>query len=354
MIELVANLHTHTVYSDGWSDHETLAQAALRTSLDVIAVTDHNVWVEGVDGYRYGHGRRVLLVTGEEIHDPARQPQKNHLLVYEARRELASLAHDPRRLLEGVAQSGGLAVLAHPVDPGAPGRPDTDLSWVDWELEGFHGLEIWNLMTEYKALLRSRLWAALYAFFPGYIARGPFPEALRRWDGLLTSGRSLVGLGGADAHTFPGRLGPIRKTILPNAYLFRAVNTHVLVDEAPRGDAEEDRRRFFDAIRRGRCFVGCDFPASTRGFRFQAQGDGGTVEMGGRLPLGVGVTVQIRSPRPAELRLLRNGEILRSWSKCEAAVEVVTRPGAYRVEAHLPFNGALRGWVYTNPITLSA
>jgi len=354
MFEVVANLHAHTTYSDGWTDHESVAQAALEASLDVVAVTDHNVWVEGFDGYRYRDDRRVLLVTGEEIHDASRQPQKNHLLVYEARRELASFAAEPERLLQAVAQAGGLAFLAHPVDPGAPGQPETDLSWIAWDLDGFHGLEIWNYMTEFKRLLRSRARAALYAYFPGWIARAPFPAVLDRWDALLSSGRSITAIGGADFHAFPGRLGPLRRPIFPGRFLFRTVNTHVLLDEPLRGDAEEDRRRFFHALRQGRAFVAYDLPAPARGFVFRAQGQSGTAEMGGRLRVGLGVTLQVRTPRPADLTLLRNGEVVRRWSGRDAAVEVVTELGAYRVEAHLIYKSARRGWIYSNPIYVTA
>ena len=354
MHELVANLHAHSTYSDGWWDHSTIAREALRAGLDVVAVTDHNVWVDGFDGYRHEDGRSVLLVTGEEVHDTRRQPQKSHLLVYEARRELAALAGHPGRLLEAVEQSGGLAFLAHPIDPGAPGRPETDLSWADWELDGYHGLEIWNTMTEFKSLLRSRAWAALYAYLPGWIGRGPFPAALRRWDELLARGRHLTGIGGADAHAFPGRLGPLRRTVLPGSFLFRSVNTHVLLEEPPRGDVEEDRRRFFHALRRGRCFVGYDFAASSRGFVFRAQGERGTAELGDRLPLGLGVTLQIRLPRPARLVLMCNGAVRRVWESTAAAIEVVTQPGVYRVEAYLASRGALRGWIFSNPIYLAA
>lgn len=354
MEEILANLHAHSVYSDGWSDHESIARDALRAGLDVVAVTDHNVWVDGLDGYRYEDGRRVLLVTGEEIHDPSRQPQKNHLLVYEARRELASMAGDLPRLLEAVEQSGGLAVLAHPVDPGAPGRPETDLSWVDWSQTGFHGLEIWNFMTEFKSLLRARWIAALYAYNRGWISRGPFPSALDRWDSMLEGGRRVVGLGGADAHAFPARLGPLRRTVFPNEFLFRAVNTHILLDAPLVGDPEQDRRRIFHALRHGHAFVGYDLPASTRGFRFQAQGDHGRAVMGDLLAVGLGVTLQITAPRPADLRLVRSGEIVRSWSATSSAVHVVTRPGAYRVEARLAHRGALRGWIFSNPIYLTA
>ncbi|MBM2842255.1 MAG: hypothetical protein HW404_92, partial [Anaerolineales bacterium] len=37
MHEIVANLHSHTTYSDGWWDHATIAREALRAGLDVVA-----------------------------------------------------------------------------------------------------------------------------------------------------------------------------------------------------------------------------------------------------------------------------------------------------------------------------
>ena len=52
MQELVINLHMHTTYSDGHGTHADLAEAALRAGLDAIIVTDHNVWVNGIEGYR--------------------------------------------------------------------------------------------------------------------------------------------------------------------------------------------------------------------------------------------------------------------------------------------------------------
>ncbi len=88
MHEYIGNLHAHTVYSDGEATHDEVAAAAVDAGLDVVWVTDHNVYAHGLDGYRYRRGRRVLLLVGEEIHDQIRVPQKNHMLVLEARREL--------------------------------------------------------------------------------------------------------------------------------------------------------------------------------------------------------------------------------------------------------------------------
>ncbi len=57
----------------------------MQAGLDVIIVTDHNVFVSGPEDYYKNGDRRVLLLVGEEVHDQARQPQKNHLLVFRRR-----------------------------------------------------------------------------------------------------------------------------------------------------------------------------------------------------------------------------------------------------------------------------
>src|SRR5512133_3653665 len=100
MIELIANLHMHTPYSDGFGSHAAIAKAAIRTGLDVVITTDHNVYVKGLDGYNVENEKKVLLMVGEEVHDVLREPQKNHLLIYGAGRELATFAANPQRLID--------------------------------------------------------------------------------------------------------------------------------------------------------------------------------------------------------------------------------------------------------------
>ncbi|MEJ2562258.1 MAG: PHP domain-containing protein, partial [Anaerolineales bacterium] len=70
--EYAGNMHNHSIYSDGHGSHVEIARAAIQAGLDFIVVTDHNVWVDGMDGYRYLGKDRVLLLTGEEIHDQVR------------------------------------------------------------------------------------------------------------------------------------------------------------------------------------------------------------------------------------------------------------------------------------------
>jgi hypothetical protein len=348
--ELVVNLHMHTQYSDGSGTHSELAKAAIRCGLDAIIVTDHNVWVSGPEDYYRDGDRRVLLMVGEEIHNQARQPQKNHLLVFGAQQELAPLAHDPQRLLDGIAKAGGLAFIAHPIDPAAPAVNEEDLSWVDWDISGFTGIELWNGFSEFKTVIQSKLHALYYIFNPKRINRGPLPEALKKWDALLAEGKRVVAIGGSDAHQSAHRLGPWRLIVFPYEFHFRTVNTHVLTPRPLREDAIEDARLILEALRRGNAFIGFDLPARTEGFRFTAQGKHGTAIMGEEITCEGGITFQIRLPLRTECRLLKDGKTIKTWLNKDSCTHITTEPGVYRVEAYLDYLGIRRGWIFSNPI----
>lgn len=350
MHEIIVNLHMHTRFSDGSLTHAEIAQAALKAGIDVAIVTDHNVYVQGPEDWYTEGDRRVLLLVGEEIHDQARQPQKNHLLVFGAGVELAPLAWDTRRLLDSIRQAGGLAFIAHPVDPEAPAFNEANLSWEDWSIQGYHGLEVWNAMSEFKSRLKSRLHAIYYVFNPSCIAEGPFPEALQRWDQLLESGLRVTGIGGTDAHALKKRIGPIQRVLFPFEFHFKTVNTHLILNEPLSGDLEADRNAILGAMRQGCGFIGYDLPAPTRGFRFTAQGYDKSAQIGEEIPAANGVTLQIRLPAAADCDLIRYGKIVQSWQGQQHCSYITSQPGAYRVEVHLPYKGRRCGWIYSNPI----
>lgn len=350
MKELVINLHMHTRYSDGHANHREIAQAAINTGLDVIMVTDHNVLVNGLEKYVHNGDKRVLMLVGEEIHDPNRSPQKNHMLVFGANHELAPLAYEPQKLIDGVRRHGGLSFLAHIIDLAAPAVNEPDISWVDWDIQGFTGIELWNGFSEFKSLLKSKAHAAFYAFFPQLIARGPAPAALKIWDQLLATGQHPVAVGGADAHALPARLGPIKRTLFPYEFHFRAVNTHVIIPNDLTGNIGEDRVTVLEALAHGHAFIGYDLPASTRGFCFSAKGITQTAQMGDTIPAKNGVTFQVRLPQPAECRLIRHGVVLKSWKKRRRCTYITAEPGVYRVEVYIPYYNRQRGWIFSNPI----
>jgi hypothetical protein len=350
MHEIVVNLHMHTRYSDGTGTHRDIVRAAIRADLDAVIVTDHNVLVQGFEGYYKEKNRRVLMLVGQEIHDQDRNPQKNHLLAFGADRDLATLADDPQRLIHAVRDSGGMAFLAHPHDPAAPAFHETDIAWADWSVEGYTGIELWNALSELKTVIPTRLHAAFYAFFPAFLARGPVPATLAKWDELLDGGRRVVAIGGSDAHALHMRMGPLSRVIFPYEFHFRGINTHTILTQPLSGDAGTDRRLVYEALAAGRCFVGYDMPAPTRGFRFSAQGRDKSAIMGEEIAAQGGVTLQARLPGLGDIRLLKDGMLLKTWIMQQACTHITTAPGVYRIEVHRNYLGMQRGWIFSNPI----
>jgi hypothetical protein len=350
MHEIVVNLHMHTRYSDGTGTHKDIANAALKTGLDAVIVTDHNVLVQGVEGYYRLGTTRVLLLVGQEVHDQDRDPQKNHLLVFNANRDLSSLADDPQTLINGVVSAGGICFIAHPNDPAAPAFGEDDISWVDWNVQGYNGIELWNGLSELKVVAHSFLQGLFYAFFPKFIAHYPIPETVQRWDTLMEGGNRIVAIGGSDAHALLMHKGPLHRTLFPYEFHFQAINTHVFIPEPLTGDVITDKKMIHEALAQGSCFIGYDLPASTRGFRFKAKGREQSAIMGDEIPVKGGVTLQIHTPLKADIRLLKDGKVVLSCLRTQDCTFIATEPGVYRVEVFRSYLGKKRGWIYSNPI----
>jgi hypothetical protein len=338
----------HTVHSDGTATHAEIARMAGHVGLDFVIVTDHNVRVPEAEG-RYGN---VLLLVGEEIHDPERRPESSHLLVFNAGRSLASYAPDPQVLIHAVQEAGGLSFLAHPFEHSAAYSGEPDINWRDWPVNGYTGLELWNTMSEFKSHVPNLPQALLMAYFPGVGLRGPHPETLAKWDELLASGRRVAVIGGPDAHGTIYRKGPLERPVLAYDWLFQAVRLHILCAEPFDGEVEHDAALVYQAIGAGHAFVAYDWIGDAAGFRLVARcDDGKAVGMGQALSVSSDVTLEVVSPRPAHLCLIRPGAVV-AESHGRTLRYTVDSPGAYRVEAYRRHLFRRRGWVFTNPIYL--
>jgi hypothetical protein len=344
--EYVGNPHVHTPYSDGTALHDEVASAASKAGLDFVIVTDHNVWVDGVEGY-YDD---VLLLVGEELHDVRCRPQANHLLAFNAETELAPLAGDLQRLVEGTLEEGGFCFLAHPFERSSSIDPNLDaIPWNRWEVDGYAGIELWNYMSEFKGLLRNKLWALFYAYWPAVGIRGPYRATLRKWDELLADGRRVAAIGGADAHGKTYSMGPLSKVVFPYQYLFRCVNTHILTDVPLNGELDHDRALVYDALRAGRTWVGYDLPASTSGFRFEARSVMNKALVGQELVRTGATTFEVETPQPADIRLICDGQTV-ARARGQRLKVTTAHPGVYRAEAYRQYRLGRRGWIFSSPI----
>ncbi len=364
MYEYVGNCHMHTPYSDGEQYHAAIAADAIKAGLDFVIVTDHNIWVQDVEGYYENENGRCLLLTGEEVHNVRRQPQASHFLVYGANKEMAAYAADPQKLIDETTAAGGYGFLAHPHELDVPIVNEPNLGWHDWDIDGFTGLEIWNYMSCMKNRLAEKLgklwwkhkilgWmtAIPFGLNPEKHLTGPEPETLALWDELLAQGKHIAAIGNSDAHATPMKVASISRDIYPYEFLFRAVNNHILTAEPLNGDVEHDRQIVLKAIGKGNSWVGYDMAHPTKGFRFTGKGVNSGI-MGQEIQIDAGATLQIRTPIRTNIRMIRHGEIVAQIDNETTLTHIPNKPGAYRVECRIPYMGKERGWIFSNPIYL--
>lgn len=347
--EATGVIHCHSRYSDGSGTLEEITAAAQRAGLDYLLMTDHDTLAPLYERGERWHGR-TLVLYGVEI-----SPRHNHYLAYGIR-HVPSFHLPPREFVRMVRDMGGVGFIAHPWDYGSRVLRLAEYSWLDWDVDGFTGLEIWNYFSGWAGNITS-LWRLVRGLLSWRsVSMDPDPRTLARWDQLAAL-RPTVGIGGVDAHGVRLRLlGRVGVTLHPYVRAFRTVRTHLLLDGPWTGDAARDAQQVLMALRRGRAYVANWEQGDPRGFRFVARAGGRWYEMGDIIPYRRGpspadkgaVHFSVDGPRGvpgASTALLCGGRTV------AAAEGVVLQargagPGVYRVEVRR----GRRAWIYSNPI----
>ena len=332
LTDLACVVHLHTTHSDGTGTVADVVRAARRNALDVVLLTDHDTLAGKVDE---GWHDDVLLLVGEEV-SPSR---RDHTLVFGVDEVLD---HRDRPIAD-VAREAPLAFAAHPFSMGSRrfrrfrGMPHS-APFAD----SMTGVELWSFVTDTAERAESVGEVLRFIARPRAALHGPPPENLVEWDRACAR-RRVVALGGLDAHQVGKRVaGRVPLRLMSYARSFRFLRTHVLCGDEPTGDLAQDRDLVYEALGEGRCYIANDALAPARGFSFW--GDG--VLMGEERKAGER-TLHVRLPRPAEVRLLRDGEQVAAATGATLDHEV-KRAGSYRVEARL----GSRTWILSNPIYL--
>jgi hypothetical protein len=182
--------------------------------------------------------------------------------------------------------------------------------------------------------------------------RFPDPDGLKAWDSLSRE-RPVVAYAGSDAHAFYLRLGPLKFCVFPYKYLFRTLNTHILLDAELSRDIGDAREQIFSSLRSGHFFIGSDYLGQTKGFRFSATNhDGEEASMGGEISYSPATVLHITAPSSGRrlIRVIKNGEVVHESSQQALAFKVL-KPGTFRVEVYRrPLLGRPVPWIYSNPI----
>jgi hypothetical protein len=344
MHDLACVVHLHSIYSDGTGTVPQIARAARRAGADVVLLTDHDT-LEAKDRGEERWYDDVLLLVGTEV-SPRR---RNHYLAFGIDREIDHDRLDAAGICRAVSEAGGFGFAAHPFSRGsdrfrdrAPGMPFDDL-----ECEALHGVELWSFVNDTGEAARSVADMLRFVATPARMLDHPPERNMRIWDELCRT-RPVVAIGGLDAHQFGKRIGPVVPIrVMAYSRSFRFIRTHVLCEEALNGELEHDREQVYGALRTGCCYIAVDSVAPAKGFRFEAD----DLPMGAEAPAGAPRTLRTRVPRPARLRLLRDGVEV-AGAVGDALEHEVEEPGVYRVEAYRRAKGRERTWILSNPIYL--
>ncbi len=342
-------IHLHSTHSDGTGTVAEIARAGERAGVDVVLLTDHDSLDAAREGEEGWYGR-TLLLAGHEVSPVGR----NHLLVFGVDEEIDWRGRTPAQIAQAARDAGGFGIAAHPFSRGSQRfrrvrSLGVSMEWDD--LDCLDGIEVWSFLADNGQRLETARGAlGLIARPERHVTLAP-RENLEQWD-RLGARRRVVGIGGLDAHQFGVRVGGRVIRAMGYARTFRQLRTHVLAEEPLSGDLEHDRLQVLGALREGRCYIAAPPVGPARGFRFFARARGGDqVEMGSEAPADQGWTLHAVAPRPADLRLTRDGrEVARL--DAPALVHAAEGPGVYRVEALAQVRGELRTWVLSNPIYL--
>jgi hypothetical protein len=331
------NIHIHSFYSDGHASIGEITRAAASAGLSFIIITDHNT-LKGLpeEGFRHG----VLALVGSEIN-----VGKNHYLALGIHSEIPPNDDDPQKVIDAAAAQGGFGFIAHPFEKGSRLVHNyRRFPWDDWNVTGFTGIEVWNWCSQWRDNVKTLLLGLYCAYLnPAGPITGPDPEAMAVFD-RLSQTRPLTAIAGSDAHAWPIRRGPVRRTIFPYGYQFRTANNCLLLEQPLSTDFTTAKNQVYDALRRGRSFIINNLLGDAAGFTFTVQSNGTAYQIGDTAPLSADTALHITCPR-GRLRVIQSGRLLAQVPRGEVRIPL-RQPGAYRLEVYKN----KKPWLFTNPI----
>jgi len=340
-------IHVHSFLGGHSKGNFTeLISGAKANQLDFVIMTEHpqaefDTSAMTLNGLHAG----ILFVNGNEVSTAS----GDRLLLIPGLPNAASMStQTTQQVIDQQKSAGGLAFAAYPSESQS------------WTATSVDGVEVYNLFTNARQINRfvtffDGLWSYRgYAdlMFANFFARPS--ENIRRWDSAMShNGRKLVAIAGNDAHSNVGlslddaagnkligfKLDPYERS-------FRTVRTHVLLKK----DRSLSRETLLDAMSQGHCYLSFDLFGDASGFVFRINNSDGI--MGDDAALNSQPQLQVQSPLPARIVLLKNGDTIAQ--KLGTSMEFSPDgPGVFWVELYLdslqaPVNG--QPWVISNPI----
>ena len=333
-------IHIHTTASDGTKDITDIIGIGREVDLDFMMFADHMTLTHRDRGHegRYGN---TLVIIGYEHNDTE---DKNHYLLFDAPGVYSAEMTAGEYVAAG-ARDGALGILAHPDEIRSRMGRYPPYPWKDWSVDGFHGMELWNHMSEWMERLTpsNRIMMALS---PRKSMIGPTPRLLKKWDKLNLE-KKCVGVASVDAHQFPIRIGPFTVQIFPYKVHFKTLRTHILLREPLEDKFEPAKKQVLEALRDCRVFFSNMRWGIAEDFEFYAVNNKEQAVSGGVLVDMENIRLKVKIPRRARIKIVADGRYV--FEKVTSNLEYrPEREGLYRVEVWKK----KRGWIFSNHICI--
>jgi hypothetical protein len=345
--EYVGNLHIHSLYSDGAGTVREIVRSARQVGLDFIILNDHAYMTDSLHLEDEGFYEGVAVLAGLEIGG-----RYHHYLAYDIKEMIKGQSLGPQEVIDRVNAQGGFGFLAHPFEKGMPfTEKSLAYTWNDLSVTDYTGVCIWNYSSRWKERIKSPFHGLFFLLFKSQSLKPPSRKTLSFWDALCLQ-RKVPGIGGSDAHGSVFKWRRLRLRPFSYAFLLNSITVHILLDRSLPKVFPEAKIDIYGALRKGRMFIAHENLASAKGFRFNYVSDNGTRLTMGEEDVFQPGTLFIETPAKGEIRLLKNGAIIKRWQgqKVDCKVE---EKGVYRVEIYkylVPFGW--RAWIFSNPIYL--
>ncbi|UCC43085.1 MAG: histidinol-phosphatase [Candidatus Zixiibacteriota bacterium] len=331
-------VHVHTTVSDGTKTLDEVIAIGQSAGLDFLMLSDH-MDLAGREAGGEGKYGKMLVLIGYEHND---EDDIHHYLIFGSPgvypREMSA-----KEYVAAAAVDGALGIIAHPDEIRPKEGRHPPYPWLDWSVEGYDGIEIWNQMSEWMEKLTA--WNKVpMAFSPRKSMAGPTARLLKIWDEVSMT-RKVVGVVAVDAHAFAIGVGPLTVQIFPYKVHFRTLRTHVMLPERLSDDFEIARDQVYAALRDCRAFGSNMRWGSADGFQFTAENSSEKAISGGSVSDVQNTRLWVDLPSRALVRIVGNGSTLLQ-TESESVDYAVTQAGIYRVEA---WKGK-RGWIFSNHI----
>ena len=339
-------IHCHSTYSfDGKGDMDEIGKAANDAGLDFVMMTDHDT-MEPVKKGENKWRESALIICGAEL-----TPRNNHYIAFGdgTLKDAEKLKEkSPQEIIDAVNKADWFGFIAHPDHLGTKKFDVPSYKWEDWNVTGYTGMSVWDLMTDWQSQLdRDDVSMEAYTEFESWLS-GPRIESLNRWDELNKKGK-VVGIGEIDNHKWPREYEGKTLEIFPYEKAFRTICNHVLLDKPLERDYDKARKQILDAIRHGNVYVSFDWWDDPTEFFFEIDNEVEVAGMGDTIALGDEKTELVASfPKEALLNVYRDGESILEEEADEILIEI-DQPGVYRVEAMR--NDIV--WILSNPIRVT-